>query len=203
MTTITKHTHNSISNRRSTRWATVIDSDSDSDSDSDYEAKDKAKVHSLPIPSTSADEHTFADELRQFSEDALEKKAKKEEEHARIREESIGKTISFLMKQYHSQIVSGLFEAAEDGETQFRLWIYDDEDLAFYYEVEENGYIENHVNYIEPSVFSKELLNPDSKLLPFKKDGITRYAFTGLTVKHDKVYWQGEGKKILVYDFSW
>ena len=197
MPTITKY--NSNSTRSSTHWARVIDSDSDSD----YEAKDKDKVHSLPIPSTSANERTFADELRQFSKDTLEKEKKRKEELARIREESIGKTISFLMKQYHSQIVSGLFEAAEDGETQFRLWIYDDEDLAFYYEVEENGYIENHVNYIEPSVFSKELLNPDSKFLPFKKDGITRYAFTGLTVKHDKAYWQGEEKKILFYDFSW
>ena len=146
---------------------------------------------------------TFVDELRQFSKDALEKKAKKEEERARIREECVEETISFLMEKYHSQIVRGLFEAAEDEETQFRLWIYDDEDLAFEYWVEENGYRENHVNYIEPSVFSKELLNPDSKFLPFKKDGITRYAFTGLTVKHDKDYLQGEGKKILFYDFSW
>lgn len=201
MPTITKY--NSNSTRSSTHWARVIDSDSDSDSD--YEAKDKDKVHSLPIPSTSADERTFADELRQFSKDTLEKEKKKKEERARIREESVGRTISYLMSKYHPIIKKKLFDVAKCGKRQFRFWIYHKEDLAFDFWVPKNciNPEKNHGNYIEPSEFTKELLNPNSKFLPFKKDGITRDSFTGLTVTHGEAFDQYYGKKFRVIDFSW
>ena len=153
---------------------------------------------------------TFAQELKDISQNALDKQAKKEEERARAREESLGKKMSFLMWKYHPVLKKGLFEAACSGKTQFRFVIEDNDAFAFDYFDPDHGF---ELSYIEPSQWTKELLNPDSKFLPFKKDGITRDSFTGLTVKHDSANFDDKefiatGLGYLttpgtIYDFSW
>ncbi len=134
---------------------------------------------------------TFVEELRMTSQNALVKQAKEEGEYVRKSKENFEKTMSSLISKYHPVIKKGLFETAGSGETQFRLVIRHFEDGAL-----DDWSFEDWCPYsgdycysrIEPSDLTKELLNPNSKFLPFKKDGMTRDSFTGLTVKHDRAY---------------
>ena len=157
---------------------------------------------------------TFADKLREISKNALDNKKKEKEERIRIREENYKKAISSLMSKYHHVLKKGLLEAASSGKTQFQLVIDDDEDFVF-----TDAF---YMNYIDPSQWLKELLNPDSKFLPLKEDGITRDSFTGLTCNHGRIYFDCYSGDVIpsklwinarmlmddtyskyVYDFSW
>lgn len=157
---------------------------------------------------------TIAEKLREITKNVLDKQAREKEERIRIGKENYKKAISSLMSKYHHVLKKGLFEAANSGKTQFRLVIDDDEDFVF-----TDAF---YMNYIDPSQWLKELLNPDSKFLPLKEDGITRDSFTGLTCNHGRIYFDcNSGDAIpsnswinsrmlmddthskYVYDFSW
>lgn len=143
---------------------------------------------------------TFADELRVISENALDVQKREKEDRIRIGKENYKKAMYSLMSKYHHVLKKGLFEAASSGKTQFRLVIDDDEDFAFVDAFK--------MNYIEPIQWIQELLNPDSKFLPFNNDGITRDSFTGLKWTHDKTEFENQGSGYdtylkTTYDFSW
>ena len=163
---------------------------------------------------------TFAEKLRMTSQNFLEEQAKEEGEHVRKSKENFEKTMFSLMSKYHPVIKKGLFEAAGSGETKFHLVIKHFEDGALDDWSFEDWFPELGDCYtqIEPSDLTKELLNPDSKFLPFKEDGITRDSFTGLTVKYDRAYFDdyfdGHGKRYdsglgyirklkTIFEFSW
>ncbi len=165
---------------------------------------------------------TFVEELRMTSQNALVKQANEEGEYDRKSKENFEKTMSSLISKYHPVIKKGLFEAAGSGKTKFRLVIRHFNGPLDDWSFEDwCPYSGDCYSQIEPSDLTKELLNPNSRFLPFKKDGITRDSFTGLTVKHDRAYFDDcfpysnelgnrydSGLGYLrslktIYDFSW
>lgn len=123
---------------------------------------------------------TFADQLRDTSEKALEEQRRARGERCLITWQNYKKTMSSLIAKYHPVLKEKLLRAASLGEKHL-LFHFEKENFVFEGVWEDAEYFEKL--YIPRQTFVKEMLNSDSEFLPLKNDGVTRDSFTGLRME--------------------
>ena len=120
---------------------------------------------------------TFADQLRDTSEKAIEEQRRAREERILIGRQNYKKTMSSLIAKYHPVLKKKLLGAASLGEKHL-LFHFDKKNFVFDGVSYDAEYFEKL--YIRRQTLVKEMLNSDSEFLPLKNDGVTRDSFTGL-----------------------